>query len=383
MTSLSPKQAATIAKHVYAVRQESDMNTVLELSGGLGIRDQFEVDKTSRFQGTSGPLIFSKKSGFGYAARGIGTHRGEALVVIRGTATARDWLTDANCGLQRGSGGFVHAGFNDTFKSFVGELRQFFAKHDTTHAHCVGHSLGGALATLTADYLVGANVSGVSLYTFGSPRVGELGFSRHLTKRVDGDNIYRVYHDADPVSMIPIFPFIHVPDPGPGVQLRWSGSRVSVPAHYMDSYIGTLGDGGWAGLKASSGESAWAQGIEAWLDSAASGGIVMFSAHTLWMVRNALQWILKKAAIGIVGLTLAAGVTVLDQLAWLLYQGAVASKEIAEGLVSLIRVIFRFLGRPIGAVVNISVAFVRWVLDLLQSSLTATVHRALNLIPFQ
>jgi len=324
MAPLSPKQAATIAKHVYAVRQESDMDTVLELSGGLGISDLFEVDRTSRFQGTSGPLIFSKRSGFGYAARGLGTHRGEALVVIRGTATARDWLTDANCGLQRGaSGGFVHAGFNDTFKSFVGELRQFFAKHDTTHAHCVGHSLGGALATLTADYLLGANVSGVSLYTFGSPRVGALGFSKHLTTRVAADNIYRVYHDADPVSMIPIFPFIHVPDPGPGVDLRWSGSRVSVPAHFMESYIGT------------------------------------------------------------VGLTLAAGVTVLDQLAWLLCQGALASKEIAERLVSLIGIIFRFLGRPIAAAVSLSVAFVRWVLDLLQSSLRITVHRALNLIPFQ
>ncbi|HMQ97303.1 MAG TPA: hypothetical protein PKC42_04360, partial [Candidatus Nanoperiomorbaceae bacterium] len=123
MSSLSPKQTAAIAKHVYAVRQESDMQTVMELSGGLGIKDLFEVGKTSRMEGSSGPLLLSKKSGFGYVAKGIGQRQGEALIVLRGTVTTRDWWTDANIGLQSGPGGFlVHAGFNDTYKSFHKDL---------------------------------------------------------------------------------------------------------------------------------------------------------------------------------------------------------------------------------------------------------------------
>jgi hypothetical protein len=88
-----------------AVRQESDMQTVMELSGGLGIKDLFEVGKTSRMEGSSGPFLLSKKSGFGYVAKGIGQRQGEALIVLRGTVTARDWWTDANIGLQSGPEG--------------------------------------------------------------------------------------------------------------------------------------------------------------------------------------------------------------------------------------------------------------------------------------
>jgi hypothetical protein len=63
-----------------------------------------------------------------------------------------------------------------------------------------GHSLGAALATLAAyDF---GNVQ--ALYTYGSPRVGNLGFARAFS-RSDVPH-YRVVHHHDIVTQVP-FPF--------------------------------------------------------------------------------------------------------------------------------------------------------------------------------
>lgn len=384
MTHLSPKQAATIAKHVYAVRQESDMQAVMELSGGLGIKDMFEISKSSRLEGSSGPQIFSKKSGFGYVAKGINDRQGEALIVLRGTVTARDWWTDANIGLQGGPGGcLVHAGFNETFKSFrkdlIDSLKNIFRMKNPSHVHCVGHSLGGALATLVADHLVSQGIGSISLYTYGCPRVGISTFTKNLTEKIGSSSIFRVYHSADPVSMIPIFPYFHVPDGQPGFQLDWPGS-VAVSAHYMESYIRSLGDTSWAGLGSASAtkDLLLNQNIGDWLSSASNESFLMYSARILRMIAKALEWILKKAAIVISGTILVAGATILDRLAWLLYQGAMACKEIAESLNSLIRIILRFLGRAVSGVANLSMVFIRWALDLLLGFLSGIVSRAMQ-----
>nr|WP_274054955.1 hypothetical protein [Thalassomonas haliotis] len=39
--------------------------------------------------------------------------------------------------------------------------------------HCVGHSPGGALAALTADWIKAGFGKTVYLYTFAAPRVGK------------------------------------------------------------------------------------------------------------------------------------------------------------------------------------------------------------------
>ncbi len=71
--------------------------------------------------------------------------------------------------------------------------------------HCVGHSLGGALATLAANWLksfpeVNAKVH---LYTFGAPRVGGKSFSMNATQRLD--SIFRCVNGADPVPKVPVY----------------------------------------------------------------------------------------------------------------------------------------------------------------------------------
>jgi len=120
--------------------------------------------------------------------------------------------------------------------------------------HCVGHSLGSALATLAADTIaLNARPKTVKLYTFGSPRVGFEGFSRRLTDNIGDENIYRVHHSTDIVSHVPEWPFIHVPVPGDAISIAGFGYN-PISAHFKDNYLKTvtkLEGKGWAKLPTS------------------------------------------------------------------------------------------------------------------------------------
>ena len=101
------------------------------------------------------------------------------------------------------SGLTVHGGFHDAFKSFRSELMRHVQSTRPKVVHCVGHSLGGALANLAAETIADSNLSDTVAYSFGSPRVGTEAFARKMTNHKRLLDIFRVYHGGDPVSMVP------------------------------------------------------------------------------------------------------------------------------------------------------------------------------------
>jgi hypothetical protein len=386
MTTLNPSQAAAIAKGVYNLR-ERDIADVLDVGGAnaLGTAGLFGVDGAARFSGKSGALMFKPLSGFGFVAQGVGPFEGDLLIATRGTAMGADWITDANIGLQIGPGGkFVHAGFNETWKSFAPALRDYLKGRNPTRIHCVGHSLGGALAFLNADFITANRIADVRLYTFGAPRTGLQPFGQQLTDRVRPENIYRVSNPSDPVPMIPLFPFFHVPFGEEGLQIgRTSNMPISFAAHSMlESYGAGVANKSWANLRVRGPDE---REVKGWFENAAAGsnGLVMGSAKLMDMIARALAWMLKAAGAvtkGVLGLAATGAVTILDQVAWLLTQAAQISVEMGRGLVTLVGMIFRFLGRTVSAGVQITTAFLRWVLDLLFTSLRSAAQRALSII---
>jgi hypothetical protein len=68
----------------------------------------------------------------------------------------------------------------------------------------VGHSLGGAVATLAAAYLRAGGIP-TELYTYGAPRVGNEEFANFVSRQAGGH--YRITHGADPVPKVPPFAF--------------------------------------------------------------------------------------------------------------------------------------------------------------------------------
>ncbi|MEK1939477.1 MAG: lipase family protein [Pseudomonas sp.] len=375
MSSLSPKQAATVATHVYSAINMGESDKVFKAAQSMGLGTLFDFKNAQVSAGTSGAVL-RKTTGFTYGVEGTGTRQGELLLAFRGTDITQDWLTDANCGVQQGpSAWMVHAGFNETFKSFREDLDRFMRGRKPTTIHCVGHSLGGALASLAADHISQSGVGGVKLYTFGAPRVGVAGFARNLTSKLGVENIHRVYHLADPVSMIPIFPFVHAPDDGPVCQLPW-GSSFAFDAHKMENYLKSIGDASWTGLRRVQ-QTTLERDVQAWLKNS-NGSVLMLSATSLMMISKAMQYLIAKAVGVAAGTVVTAGMTVLDQIAGLLISGANACKAIGDSLSSLIVQIFRFLGRPLPSAANLTVAFLRWVLELLSTTVINLARRAID-----
>ncbi len=115
-----------------------------------------------------------------------------SVLVFRGTrGRLSNWLFNLNTSLSPWpSGGKVHKGFKLLLMEVWEEIQQQL-KSISEPIYYTGHSLGGALAVLAASLS-----KPQAVYTFGSPRIGNLDFV-NATKEID---IYRVVNPRDIVA---------------------------------------------------------------------------------------------------------------------------------------------------------------------------------------
>ncbi|MGB5937838.1 MAG: lipase family protein [Rhodanobacter sp.] len=379
---LSPGEAAEVANSAYALRLSADMLDAA--TAAPRARGAFDLLGGARLTGVTGlgAAALQQRTGFGYVAFGKGVRQGECLVSVRGTfkTSACDWITNARMAGVRGPSGFpVHAGFWAAAQSLLPQVRrELRSRRDVSIIHVVGHSLGGAIATLMADSL-GDTGCGLKLYTFGAPRSGAELHAEYLTDKLGAGNIHRAWHDTDPVPMVPIFPYSHVPCRSPGHAMKGPGQRVNVDAHLMPEYMRSVGESTWASLPVLQPKLGSLESAEAWLAQAAdSGGAsILLSATALRLVLSALDWILKQLG-NAAGLTLFGGATIIDSLARLLYSGALQSIRLAGMIRNLMLAAMRFMGRVASASVSITVDFVQYVLGLLFRFISTVALRAVE-----
>jgi hypothetical protein len=130
------------------------------------------------------------------------TNPGEFVLAVRGIENPAEWLLDFIAlpvpFTPAPDAGFVALGFLSIFDSFrfidktgasmtlSRAVTQMAASAPIQKLTVVGHSLGGALATLAAAELAINNVAGsqtvLTSYTFGSPRVGLLDLPPRLIR---------------------------------------------------------------------------------------------------------------------------------------------------------------------------------------------------------
>jgi len=379
---LSPGESAEIANSAYALRLSTDMLDAA--TAAPRARDAFDLRGGVRLSGVTGlgAAALQQRTGFGYVAFGKGSRKGECLISVRGTfkTSACDWITNARMAGVRGPSGFcVHAGFWAAARSLLPQVRDELRSHrDISTIHIVGHSLGGAIATLMADSL-GDTGCGVKLYTFGAPRSGVYLHAAYLTEKLGAGNIHRAWHDTDPVPMVPIFPYSHVPYGSQAHAMKGPGKRVNVDAHLMPEYIRSVGESSWASLPLLPSKPGGLERAEAWLAQAADNGgmSIMLSATALRLILSALDEILKQLG-NAAGLVLLGGATIIDSLARLLYSGALQSIRLAGMIRNLMLASMRFMGRVVSAGVNITVGFVQYVLDLLFRFIATVALRAVE-----
>jgi len=253
MTAISPRVASDLALVAYDVKGPVAKGSELELNPETKKHFNFDLSKNVH-KGTSGGFFWRKETGFALIGQGRGLlHKKDQVVAFRGTDSLADALTDMTCHSTNSDNSHaVHTGFQRSFASMRNSLYTYFNQDEIRRqkgiVHCVGHSLGGGLATLAADWIKTEFKKKVYLYTFGSPRVGKKDFVIHHSSRVD--KMFRCVHGADPVPKIPLWPFYHAPLNGNEYVLS-RAQGIDLSAHSMPrgpGYINTVNHSSWDGL---------------------------------------------------------------------------------------------------------------------------------------
>ena len=376
---LTPAEAVGAADAVYRLKQGFTVEKSFEVSQ---VNNLFNFSKkTAGFSAQSGMFEFKQNAGFAAMAMGKDRYQNHAILVCRGTDGAKDWLSDFNIGAQLSlSGHVVHAGFNRIYNQFRGDLLRFIDVHHPSTIHCVGHSLGGALANLAADTIIDHGQNAL-LYTFGAPRVGTNNFAHKLSRhpRLGEKNIFRVYHSSDPVSMIPLLPFLHAPQPGGEYYINKT-LIINPLDHKIAAYTRSMEHAkSWQSIK--NPHPSLEALAQQWMTSDApwiAGGL---NIQSLSLVMKGVSILLKNtlsAGWNIAGGVAVAGVTILDQLSLAVSQAGQVSKE-KEGIVMrLLSRILQMLGIHLIPGQSFTLAFVQFVFRSLNFALGRAVRIALS-----
>mmetsp|Transcript_135860 Transcript_135860/g.378616 ORF Transcript_135860/g.378616 Transcript_135860/m.378616 type:complete len:234 (+) Transcript_135860:65-766(+) len=157
----------------------------------------------------------SKRQTLGFTAvADAGDQKAASLIVaFRGSVLTKNYADDADEKLivdPRGHQGRVHRGFYNSYSSMsiqmldqLQELRSL--QPDAQNVLVTGHSLGAAQAVLGADDIATEHSDmTVLLYSFGTPRTGDLEHAQRL-KSTSNLQSWAVAHRADTVPQCGIF----------------------------------------------------------------------------------------------------------------------------------------------------------------------------------
>lgn len=379
MPAINPGVAASLANGVYAAQSEKTAEAFLKnplFSQQLG--------SSQRINAEMGFRIVNVKDGFGICARGGKGFEKDLFIMFRGTTMSHygaDVISDLRIGVEMSETGLpVHVGFNHAFCSMLPGINEFLTRNiDAVGTiHVIGHSLGGAVAAIAADWL-SSKGRRVKLYTFGAPKPGFEFFARRLTTKIGYDNIYRVYHSTDVVPMVPVYPFTHSPTTHCGYQLP-SNSFISLAAHKMVNYGKSVKDKSWDTLKNMGENTAYGNSIKYWLKSEAR--LNPADPKTWEWINAGLTWVLRQ----VIGITavhfqtgIVSGFTLADKIAWLLRKGIDLAADVGGWILRLMRKIMQALGVKLAkGISELTQQFMRTVLVRLMTKISAEATRAIR-----
>jgi len=154
----------------------------------------------------------------------------KTIVTFRGTSTVGDAADDARAYLINfhDFGCKIHKGFNDQFKDSIDpltlHLRELKRDRDI---YFIGHSLGGALATVASLYFTKKySFINIHVHTYGSPRVGDYNFAKLFNASVKSSKRY--VNQNDIVTYAPWFFFVHV-----GGEINLGKKRSDLRSYYL------------------------------------------------------------------------------------------------------------------------------------------------------
>ena len=223
--------------------------------------DQQVIDKTA-----NSPLLgfHSRAGNYTDTQMGVfreltddGTSTNGLLFVFRGTKEAKDVVTDfLACKrdfkhvADKYDGLRVHKGFLKAWNIIRKDVYDWIDKKRPKRVTFIGHSLGGAIATLASvDVRSNTKITDINCATFGSPLVGNTAFKDVFNQIVNKK--VRVVNAADPMTVVPPLRYHHVDElirvgKAPKAALLHSVAAVStgkvlvasiVEYHHMSKYL--------------------------------------------------------------------------------------------------------------------------------------------------
>ncbi|XP_073026721.1 phospholipase A(1) DAD1, chloroplastic-like [Primulina eburnea] len=152
--------------------------------------------------------------------------RRDVVIAYRGTATCMEWLENLRATLTclpcdmapENCESMVQSGFLSLYTSSAGgrpslqdsireEINKILQKYadEPLSITVTGHSLGAALATLTAHDIntTFKHAPLVTVVSFGGPRIGNKNFRRQLER--NGTKVLRIVNSDDPITKVPGF----------------------------------------------------------------------------------------------------------------------------------------------------------------------------------
>jgi hypothetical protein len=129
------------------------------------------------------------------------------FIAFRGTKELSDVMSDINFVASRfrsrnGAGGsdmLVHRGFLEAFQSVLQQISAVVDRSSSSNIFFTGHSMGGALATISAAYFADRNPFLISL---SAPAIGNEPFCSHVTRFAHPYGGFRIWNERDPVPLV-------------------------------------------------------------------------------------------------------------------------------------------------------------------------------------
>jgi hypothetical protein len=147
---------------------------------------------------------------------GYNSAQSTIYVSFRGSETIQNWIDNLDVILTNYplcASCEVHKGFydaeQDSIANVISQVKSLKSKFPTYSVVVTGHSLGAALATLTALDLIYNGVTNVRMFNFGSPRIGNDQFAAFASTKLSDRS--RITHHKDMVVHSPMHErFTHI-----------------------------------------------------------------------------------------------------------------------------------------------------------------------------
>ena len=383
MPAISPRIASNLALASYDIIGPITKGVKLDLKAET--RQHFDFDLSKHvYKGTTGGFFWRQETGFALIGQGKSLlHAQDHVIAFRGTNTLADALTDVTChSTNSDTGKAVHTGFQSCFASIRPGLFSYLTQDEIRRkqgiVHCVGHSLGGALAALTADWIKAEFKKTVYLYTFGAPRVGKKDFANSTSARVD--KMFRCVHGADPVPKVPIWPFYHAPLNGHEYLLS-RAQGMDHNAHSMAAgpgYIHTANHSEWENLYQQTATTVTQRVVLNYQNRIHS----TYSAHWADKIAAALMTVMiDGGATALIASLQASGTaigTVYDVMARTLVGIVKLADKLKEQVKAVLGYMLVFAGRGANITIEFTEKFIRWVFSVTIGRLNKAARQALK-----